>query len=182
MKNLVIIASCTVLFAACGPNTSQTSEQRVSAADSVQTDSLDVDQIKQVSFRVLSEYYVKNTQKQSDTVACWVFNNAIQRDSILGAAKAMKQNKIDSIDFGKEMMIAVTLTPSELSQQLLLSSATQTSDEVNLYFAIKTDTTPKKKSTSAAVWVGALPKDQNIKRVKFYNGDNLLETVKVDEQ
>lgn len=177
-KGMILAGWMMMILAACGPNSSQTTERRVGSNDSTDVDSLNVQELKQVSFRVLSNYFVKNRGKQSDTAACFIFNSAAERDSILGIAKTMK-NRIDTIDFESEIMAAVTLTPTELTQSLELRSATMSEDAVNLHFAIQQDTTPKKSFTTATVWVGAIPRDMNVKKVKFYSHDKLMESINV---
>lgn len=169
MKNLLIAG--TLLLMACGRNTSQTSERRVSSSDSVIQ--------QELSVKPAAGYFARNDIKQNDSIACWVFETAAERDSVLGIAKTMN-NVIDTPDFNKEVMAVVTLTPSSLTQELTLRSATQTDDEANLHFAIKIDT-PKRTHNSAAVWVGFVPKSEGMKKINFYRGDERIETIDLDK-
>lgn len=174
MKNLLITGPL-LLVIACGPNSSQTTEKRVSSADSAKATSVEQ---KVLNVKPAAGYFSRNDIRQNDTIACWIFETAAERDSVLGIAKTMN-NVIDTADFNKEVMAVVTLAPSSLTQELRLSSATQTEDAANLHFAIKIDT-PKRTSTSAAVWVGILPKS-DVKKVNFYRGDEKIKTIDIDK-
>lgn len=168
MKNLLTVGAL-LLVIACGPNTSQTSEKREPSYDSA----------KALTVKPASGYFSRNDIQQNDTIACWVFETTAERDSVLGIAKTMN-NVIDTADFNKEIMAAITLMPSSLTQELTLSSATQTDDAANLHFSIKIDT-PKRTFTSAAVWVGILPKSGDLKKVHFYRGDERIKTIDIDK-
>lgn len=172
MKHLTAGLCCALLMAACGPNTSRTGLNREEQLDSAEN-------ITNVEVKSLQGYFVKNTVKQTDSVTCWVINSPQQQDSILAPAKTMN-NTIDTLDFANNIITAVVMRPSELMQDIQLSSSVVTEDEVHLHFAMRADT-PKRSFTAAALWMGAVPKKTGIKTVKFYSGDQLIRSVPVTE-
>lgn len=174
MKNL-LAAGTLIMIAACGPNTSQTTEKRVSSYDSARAMRL---QQKELAVKPAAGYFARNDIKQNDSIACWLFESAIARDSVLGIAKTMN-NTIDTADFTREMMAVITLMPSSLTQHLELVSAAQTEEAAHLHFSIRIDT-PKRTHNTAAVWAGMLPKTEGLKEVRFYRGDELIKSIDID--
>lgn len=171
MKYFTIVLC--ISLAACGPNTSQTTEKKQAQADSADND------LTPIEVKPIHGYFVKNTVKQTDSITCWVINSPAQRDSILGVAKTMT-NRIDTLNFATETITAVVLQPSEMTQELQLASSMQSGDEVHLHFAVRIDT-PKRTFTAGSLWMGALPKTPAIKNIRFYSGDRLLRTIPVTE-
>ncbi len=171
MKYLPVIL-LIALLTACGPNSSKMGESNQSGDSAATAPTA-------LTVRPIQGYFVKNTVKQNDSVTCWLISTPVQQDSILGVAKTMT-NTVDTIDFSREIVAAVVLRPSELTQHIELSSSEITEDEVRLHFAIKADT-PKRTFTAAALWMGAFPKTPAIKTVKFYNGDKLMRTLDATE-
>lgn len=171
MKYLPIV--CCIALAACGPNTSRTGEGLHEKADSA------TDQPTLVQVRPIQGYFVKNTVKQNDSITCWVINSHQQQDSILGVAKTMT-NKIDTANFTNEVIAAVVLRPAELTQDIQLASSMIKDNEILLHFTVRVDT-PKRSFTAAALWMAAIPKNPDIKTIKFYSGDRLLRSVPLTE-
>jgi hypothetical protein len=159
-----------IILAACGPNTSHSSGQH---EDSVDNNSAPL------QVRPIQGYFVRNTVKQNDSVTCWVISSPEEKDSILAPAKTMT-NVVDTFDFANEIVTAVQLRPSDLTQDVQLTSAMVTEDEVHLHFAIRADT-PKRSFTAAALWMGAFPRTPDVKSIRFYSGDKLLRTMRVAE-
>jgi hypothetical protein len=177
MKNLLYIAALLML-AACGPNSSKTTvtqEEKLAQGDTL--NELVAFQ-KDVVIKPLSGYFVKNTIKQNDAVVCWVINSPEEMQRVFGVAKTVS-NTIDTVDFNTQLLTAVTLQLSDLEQQIELTSSKQEGNTVELHFAIMTE--GKRRSfTTAMAWLGAIPKNPDIKTVKFYNGDKLIQRVNVD--
>lgn len=167
------LALCIIVLMACGPNSSQMGDKSKDPGDSA------TNAPTALTVRPIEGYFVKNTIKQNDSVTCWLISSAVEQDSILGMAKTMT-NTIDTIDFSREIIAAVVIRPSELTQSIRLASSEITDDEVRLHFAIKADT-PKRTFTAAALWMAAFPKTPAVKAVKFYNGDKLMRTLDVAE-
>lgn len=171
MKYLSIVLC--ILIAACGPNTSRTTINKDEQLDSAE------ESPTPIAVKPIQGYFVKNTVAQTDSITCWVISNEKQQDSILAVAKTMT-NKIDTLDFANNIITAVMLRPSELSQDVRLTSSVISENEVHLHFAVKRDT-PKRTFTAAALWMGALPKTPGIKAVRFYNNEQLMRTIPVTE-
>lgn len=171
MKYLPILLC--ILIAACGPNTSRTTINKDEQLDSAEKN------LTPIAVKPIQGYFVKNTVAQTDSVTCWVISDEKQQDSILGVAKTMT-NKIDTLDFANNIITAVMLRPSELAQDVQLTSSVISDDEVHLHFAIKADT-PKRTYTAAALWMGAVPKTPGIKTIRFYNNEQLMRTIPVTE-
>ncbi|WP_119077870.1 hypothetical protein [Chitinophaga alhagiae] len=172
MKYQTAVICCALLMAACGPNTSRTSFNSEEQPDSAGN-------MTSIEVKPLQGYFVKNTVVQGDSVTCWVINSPQQQDSILAPAKTMT-NTIDTLDFANNIITAVVLRPSELTQDIQLSSGMVTENEVHLHFAIRADT-PKRTFTAAALWMGAVPRKPGIRTIKFYSGDQLIRSVPVTE-
>lgn len=171
MKYLPIVLC--ILIAACGPNTSRTTVDKEKQLESID------ESPTPVAVKPIQGYFVKNTVAQTDSITCWVISNEQQQDSILAVAKTMT-NKIDTLDFANNIITAVMLRPSELAQDVRLTSSVISDNEIHLHFAVKADT-PKRTFTAAALWMGAVPKSPGIKAVRFYNNDQLMRTVPVTE-
>lgn len=173
MKSLSI-AGLLLFLAACGPNTSRSDEQSA-AKDSANAGSVDVVMQKDVVVRPLSGYFVNNTVKFSDSVQCWVINNAEEMRKIFGMAKTMN-NTIDTIDFSQHLLAAVVLQPSDLTQSIELTRSYELDGNMDLHFAIRVDT-PKTTYTKAMAWLGAIPKSDAAKHIRFFKGDRMMTSI-----
>lgn len=165
------IAGLLLFLAACGPNTSQSGEHS-SSNDTANAAPANVVMQKDVVIRPLSGYFVNNTVKFSDSVQCWVINNPEEMKKVFGMAKTMT-NTIDTIDFSQNLLAAVVLQPSDLTQHIELTRSFVSEDNMDLHFTIRVDT-PKTTYTKAMAWLGALPKSGDVKNIRFYSGDRLL--------
>ncbi len=170
MKRLPI-AGLLLFLAACGPNTSR-SDEHSSSEDSTNAAPANVVMQKDVVIRPLSGYFVNNTVKFTDSVQCWVINNPEEMKKVFGMAKTMT-NTIDTIDFSQNLLAAVVLQPSDLTQHIELTRSYVSDDNMDLHFAIRVDT-PKTTYTKAMAWLGAIPKPGDVKHIRFYTGDRLL--------
>ncbi|RPD40255.1 hypothetical protein [Chitinophaga barathri] len=176
MKNL-LYAGGLILLVACGPNTSQNTVTR--EEEQADTTNEVVNFQKDVVVTPLSGYFVKNTVKQSDSIACWVINDAQEMKDVFGMAKTVS-NTIDTVDFSSHLLTAVTLRLSSLEQKIELSSSKQDGNTVELHFIIMEEGEPRS-FTSAMAWLGAIPKT-GVKTVKFYKGDQLIKRVDVSDE
>ncbi|WP_126244646.1 hypothetical protein [Chitinophaga rhizosphaerae] len=174
MKSLSM-AGLLLFLAACGPGTSR-SDEHASSKDTLGTDSASIVMQKDVVIRPLSGYFVNNTVKFSSDIQCWVINNPEEMRKIFGVAKTMN-NTIDTVDFSQNLLAAVVLRPSELTQSIELKRVLQFENELTLDFAIKVDT-PKTSYTKAMAWLGAIPKSE-AKEIRFMVGDRLLHAFNV---
>lgn len=177
MKNLLYIMALLALLAGCGPNTSQstvTQEEKLAQGDTV--NELVAFQ-KDIVITPVSGYFVKNTIKQNDDIVCWVINNPQEMQRVFGMAKTVS-NTIDTVDFNTHLLTAVTLRLSSTEQKITLTSSKQEGNTVDLHFSIMENGTARS-FTTASAWLGTLPKLPEVKKVKFYNGDRLIQTVDV---
>ncbi|MBO9152734.1 hypothetical protein ACFOTA_10985 [Chitinophaga sp. GCM10012297] len=179
MRNLLYAAGLLALLAAgCGPNTSQstiTQEEKQAQGDTI--NELVAFQ-KDIVIRPLSGYFVKNTIKQNDSIVCWVINNPKEMQQVFGMAKTVN-NVIDTVDFNSQLLTALTLRISSLVQKIELISSKQEGSTVELHFKIYDEEPTVKSFSMAAAWLGAIPKTPEVKTVKFYNGDKLIQSVDV---
>lgn len=173
MKRLPI-AGLLLFLAACGPNTSR-SDENTSAKDTTQADSADVVMQKRVVVKPLSGYFVNNAVKMTDSIQCWVINNPAEMKQIFGMAKTMN-NTIDTIDFSQNLLAAVVLRPSDLTQTIELSRSFEQDGNIDLHFAIRVDT-PKTTYTKSMAWLGAIPKSGSAQNIRFFKGDKLLYSI-----
>ncbi|WP_346317187.1 hypothetical protein [Chitinophaga sp. YIM B06452] len=178
MKNLLYTGGLfLLLLAACGPNTSQstvTQEEKLEQGDTL--NELVAFQ-KDIVIKPLSGYFVKNTIKQNDSVVCWVINNRQEMEKVFGMAKTVS-NTIDTVDFNTHLLTAVTLRLSNLEQKIALTSSKQEGDAVDLHFSIMEEG-PSRSFTTAMAWLGTIPKSPEVKKVRFYEGDRLIQSVDV---
>ncbi|MGE7777994.1 hypothetical protein ACQKLP_24975 [Chitinophaga sp. NPDC101104] len=174
MKSLSM-AGLLLFLAACGPGTSR-SDEHSSSKDTLSTDSTSIVMQKDVVIRPLSGYFVNNTVKFTDSVQCWVINNAEEMKKVFGVAKTMN-NTIDTIDFSQNLLAAVVLRPSELTQSIELRRVLRSENELTLDFIIQVDA-PKTTYTKAMAWLGAIPKSE-AKEIRFMVGDRMLHSYNV---
>ncbi len=143
--------------------------------DTLNTDSANVVMQKDVVIRPLSGYFVNNTVKMTDSVQCWVINNPDEMKKIFGVAKTMN-NTIDTVNFSENLLAAVVLRPSDLTQTIELTRSYVSDENMDLHFAIRVDT-PKTTYTKAMAWLGAIPKSGDVRHIRFYTGDRLLHSI-----
>lgn len=122
----------------------------------------------------LSNYFVKNNIKITDSLTFWVIDNKASFDSLFGMAKTMT-NEIVNPDFGTHVVIAATMPATAYKTQIQLLSATNDNDNnAEMHFvAVGAE---KQSATITPVWLGTLPKT-GLKTVKFFTGDHLSKTV-----
>lgn len=173
MKHLPI-AGLLLFLAACGPNTSQ-SDEHSNSKDTTGAPPAEVVMQKDVVIRPLSGYFVNNSVKLTDSVACWIIHNPEEMRKTFGMAKTMN-NTIDTIDFSHNLLAAVVLRPSDLTQTIELSRSYVLDGNMDLHFAIKVDT-PKTTYTKSMAWLGAIPKSDSVKNIRFFRGDRMMTTI-----
>lgn len=174
MKRLPI-AGLLLFLAACQPNTSPQFEKYKGNEDTVKADSADVVMQKRVVVKPMSGYFVNSTVKMTDSIQCWVINNPAEMKKIFGMAKTMN-NTIDTIDFSQNLLAAVVLRPSDLTQTIELSRSYEQDGNIDLHFAIRVDT-PKTTYTKSMAWLGAIPKSASAQNIRFFKGDQLLHSI-----
>lgn len=171
MKNIFVVG-CLLLMA-CG-----TGNNKTTTTDSLKTDSPAVTTPTTnapIHFRQINGYFVKNTLNQKDSISCWVIQSQPIFDNIFGAAKTMN-NTVDTINFDKEVLLAVTLPSSFEKRTLGLTNYKL--DESVLHVQLSVNSGGKKESySSTAAWLGTVDAIPGLKEIKFYDGDLLIATI-----
>ncbi len=173
----VILAGATVFFAACGSGPS-----RHPSADSATT-AKSADSLVFNGKEITSGYFVKNTLHQKDSVACWVFTSKQECDSVFGFGKVMEVQ--DTVDFSKEIMVAVTTPVSYerkaihlLSFRHLPENSGSHPSELALNVSI-TNGAQKETYTSTGAWVFKISRSPDLQKISFYKDGAFLASVPV---
>ncbi|MET6999041.1 hypothetical protein [Chitinophaga defluvii] len=174
MTKYILLAFSTLIAVAC--NNTTTSNNNNNATDTTADTSLAAQPAANSALDVqpLSNYFVKNNIKISDSLTFWVIDNQTSFDSLFGVAKTMT-NEIVTPDFGTHVVIAATMPATAYNTQIQLLSATNDNDNnAEMHFvAVGAE---KQSSTITPVWLGLLPKT-GLKTVKLYTGDQLSKAV-----
>jgi hypothetical protein len=169
MKNIFVVG-CLLLIA-CGSGNKQTN-----TTDTLKTDSTSIPPATNIPihFRQINGYFVKNTLNQKDSIACWVIQSQPIFDNIFGAAKTMN-NTVDTINFDREVLLAVTLPASFEKKTLGLTNYKL--DGPVLHVQLSVNGGKKESYSSTAAWLGAVQDISGLQEIKFYNGDLLIATI-----
>ncbi len=129
----------------------------------------------QISCKAINGYFAKNTVKFSNDFKHLVLTNQHDFDKFFGVAKTMK-NKIDKIDFDKNMVVAIMTKPSKKSTEIEPVYCDHKGNKLTIKYKI---TEGKENSfSSTGLYLAEIPK-KDIENVIFRTRND-VELIEVD--
>ncbi len=124
---------------------------------------------KKPSCDKLTGYFVKNNVKFDDNYDFkhLVITNQKDFDNYFGVAKTMN-NKISTVDFEKNNVIAIIFKPSKNSKTIAVTNCEFDGDNLMVNYGVKSGA--KNNYASSGLYLGTIP--NNIKTVNFKSKDN----------
>lgn len=177
MKHLFLLCSALAITSCGGQTGQQTADSTGNASDTALA--ITSSGNTPLQLEPISSYFLKNTIRVKDSLTYWVINNQHTYDSLFAPAKTMT-NEIVTPDFGTQLVIAAAMPATEYGTEIQLQNATfnDSTDNAEVYFIASGKAKQSYKITP--VWIGTLPKT-GLKTIKFYTGDDLSQTINIDE-
>lgn len=132
----------------------------------------------QVDFVVLKNYAVNSTVPLPDTINHKFIVTAEEFHKTFHMTKASPGTAIVP-DFNSQAVVAIILPPTERVVSIDLHKAEIIDKDLNIYYTI-TDTTSWTTYPHTIKAVGAVQKNNNLKRVNFYNNNIKEKTLFID--
>lgn len=178
-RQTILLAFLLLVSAACN-NTNNEDAQAAADSAALANDTMNKPPVPEpAAFIPLPDYAVKKNIRMPDTINFFVLSNQAQFDSLFApketADNKMADNKIETPDFTRNIVVAVMYAPTAEKTDIRLLKSTLEEASLELRFSV--DRGENQSFISPPLYLISVPRVSGEKEVKFFVNEQLMKTI-----